>query len=187
MSPDKSDKNDRGCVAHEQWRDYKKSTSSESRDNTASGDRGGTDKKFSELPEIGTLKDQERSLVNHNPGRSEPNQSVRLAQEDKIWYTGRFSDQLGLFEQQKREAQELMARLNLDKFGNQKRLEKIALLVIRYIVERDRNRNAEEYWRITKDRRYIELMDDYDMDKGDLMRLGPKVTAEIKKLRSAES
>ena len=81
-----------------------------------------------------------------------------------------------------------MADLDLDKFGNQKRIEKIALVVIRYIVERDRNKGADEYWyRITSNDRYVELMNEYGMDHGDLMRLGPKVREEIQKLRSDDS
>ena len=183
MDPDKANEAHEERAPHEQWRGFKEK-SSKSRNVPVEENREEIGEESIDLSSIRRLTHQERSIVTHDPGRSEPNQSVRLAQQDKIWYTGRLSDQLGLFEQQKREAQELMIHLNLDKFGNQKRLEKIALLVIRYIVERDRNRNNEEYWRITKDRRYLQLMDEYDMDKGDLMRLGPKVTEEIKKLRS---
>lgn len=76
-----------------------------------------------------------------------------------------------------------MARLNLDRFGNQKRIEKIALVVIRQIVERDMNRNKEEYLRrITKNPTYQDLLEQYGMNLGDLMRLAPKVQEELQSL-----
>lgn len=119
---------------------------------------------------------EERMIINHAPGRSEKSQSVRLAREDKIHITERYCEMLQLPRDQTRAAQRLMAELNLDKFGNQKRIEKMALVVIRHITNQARVHTPMDYSRrISANEVYKELIEENGMDLGDVMRLSHKL------------
>lgn len=83
-----------------------------------------------------------RRLIRQNEGRhqSDGRHSTRAAARDKKRVTQAFCSVLSVTDHQQREAVGLMGRLNLDRFGQQKRLEKIALTVIRVVVDSDRHR-----------------------------------------------
>lgn len=83
-----------------------------------------------------------RRLIRQNEGRhrSDGRHSTREAARDKKRVTQSFCSVLGVTAHQQREAVSLMGQLNLDRFGQQKRLEKIALGVIRIVVDLDRRR-----------------------------------------------
>lgn len=89
---------------------------------------------------IGSADGDVERLVLHNEGRhrSDGNHSVREAARDKIRITESFCSHLGVTPYQQSEALSAIGRLNLDRFGQQKRLEKVALAVIKVVVERDR-------------------------------------------------
>lgn len=134
------------------------------------------------------LKDEERKIINHAPGRSERNQSTRLAHLDKINITGRYCEELDLPNHWKLEAQRLMAELNLDRFGNQKRIEKIALVVIRYVADQARLHRPSDYPdRISTRRQYKRLLKENDMDLGDVMRLSGKLKQILRELEDSSS
>ena len=81
-------------------------------------------------------------LIRHNEGRhrSDGRHSTREAARDKTRITQSLCTALDVPDHQQREAVATMARLNLDRFGQQKRIEKVALGVIRFVVDRDRRR-----------------------------------------------
>lgn len=83
-----------------------------------------------------------RRLIRQNEGRhrSDGRHSTREAARDKKRVTQSFCSVLAVTAHQQREAVSIMGQLNLDRFGQQKRLEKIALGVIRIVVDLDRRR-----------------------------------------------
>lgn len=93
---------------------------------------------------IGTGSQQSRleRLIRHNEGRhqSDGKHSSREAARDKKRITQSFCSFLRTTPHQQREAVSVISQLNLDRFGRQKRLEKVALGVIRFVVDRDRQR-----------------------------------------------
>lgn len=76
-------------------------------------------------------------LVRHNEGRhwSGGKHSAREAVRDKKRITQAFCSVLDVTPHQQREAVVAMGKMNLDRFGRQKRLEKVALVTIKVIVE----------------------------------------------------
>lgn len=129
------------------------------------------------------LSDIEQELIHHQPGRSEINQSTRLALQDKIRITGQLCNELAIPEHQRAEAQLLMARLNLDKFGSQKRIEKVALTVIRHIDERDRMSGVlVRAPRIASTDRFKMLLNENGMDHGDVMRISTVLKEQLREI-----
>jgi hypothetical protein len=85
-----------------------------------------------------------------------------------------------------------MATMNLDRFGRQKRLGKVALATIKVIVEWDRSRrypddvlsdlDADDLpTRMLDDSDYRELLDEHDVSKADLYSVSQLVKRELKK------
>lgn len=91
---------------------------------------------------IGRAEGRIARLVRQNEGRhpSDGGHSAREAARDKKRITQSFCSALELTEYQRKEAVSVISRLNLDRFGSQKRLEKVALCVIQFVVDRDRQR-----------------------------------------------
>lgn len=90
---------------------------------------------------IGTSNGDIDRLIRMNEGRhrSDGNHGAREAARDKKRITQSFCSRLDVTPYQQREAVSIMGQLNLDRFGQQKRLE-VALGVIRFVVNRDRQR-----------------------------------------------
>lgn len=95
-------------------------------------------------------------------------------------------NQLEVSNRQQRLAIGYMLELDLTAFGSQKQIEKVALTVIRHVVDKDRKpsipnptelsdddwKRIEESWmRLSDDERYIDLLDQHDMDLGDVGRI----------------
>lgn len=91
---------------------------------------------------IGTSGGNIERLVRHNEGRHhlDGSLSAREAARDKKRITQAFCSSLDVSLHQQREAVSIMGRINLDRFGRQKRIEKVALGVIKVVVTRDRFR-----------------------------------------------
>jgi len=90
-----------------------------------------------------------------------------------------------------------MANLNLDRFGRQKRLEKVALATIKVAVERDRFQRAANDdlsslaeddipTRMLEESNYRDLLNHHDVSKSDLYSVSQLVKRELKKLNYFE-
>jgi hypothetical protein len=76
-----------------------------------------------------------------------------------------------------------MAGLNLDRFGNQKRVEKVALAVIKVFVNRDRFERQQnlDAIRISQEPAFKQLMDDHEISGSDLYSVSQLVKKELKR------
>jgi hypothetical protein len=77
--------------------------------------------------------------LNEGRHRSDGSHSSREAARDKKRITQSFCSALPVTPYQQREAVSVIGQLNLDRFGSQKRLEKVVLGVIEFVVDRDRH------------------------------------------------
>jgi len=143
---------------------------------------------------IGTASGDVERLVRHNEGRhrTDGNHSAREAARDKKRITQSFCSYLEVTPYQKREVLNAIGKLNLDRFGQQKRLEKVALAVIKVIVERDRFHRLKELDlskldneklpdRMTEDTNYCKLLDTYEVSRKDLYSVSQLVKRELQK------
>ncbi|MFC6993837.1 DNA-directed RNA polymerase subunit epsilon [Haladaptatus sp. GCM10025707] len=94
----------------------------------------------------GRSKGRTLRLIRLNEGRhhADGRHSIREAARDKKRIIQSFCSILEVTPHQQREAVAIIGRLNLDRFGQQKRLEKVALGIIRFVVDSDRERHFFE-------------------------------------------
>lgn len=144
---------------------------------------------------IGSAGGDVSKLIRHNEGRhrSDGNHSTREAARDKKRITQSFCSALDVTPYQQREAVAAMGRLNLDRFGHQKRLEKVALATIKVIVERDRFHQFRQTSvlatitdemmpnRMLDDSQFCDLLDQYEVSRKDLYSVSQLVKRELKK------
>jgi hypothetical protein len=143
---------------------------------------------------IGTASGNVERLVRHNEGRhrTDGNHSTREAARDKKRITQSFCSYLEVTPYQQREALSAMGKLNLDRFGQQKRLEKVALAVIKVIVEWDRFHRLKDMDlsnldddrmpdRMTDDSNYCGLLETYEVSRKDLYSVSQIVKRELQK------
>jgi hypothetical protein len=143
---------------------------------------------------IGSAGGDVTKLIRHNEGRhrSDGNHSTREAARDKVRITESFCSTLGLPSHQQQTSVAAMATMNLDRFGRQKRLGKVALATIKVIVERDRSRRypddilsnldeADLPTRMLDNPDYREILDQQDVSKADLYSVSQLVKRELKK------
>ena len=140
-------------------------------------------------------------LIRHNEGRhpSDGNHSVREAARDKKRITESFCSRLDVTPYQQQRAIAAMGSLNLDRFGRQKRLEKVALGTIKVIVEWDRSyrlrqspnlANLDDELvppRVLESDRYCDLLEDQGVSRKDLFSVSQLVKRELKKRNYFES
>jgi hypothetical protein len=90
----------------------------------------------------GTTKGNIERLIRQNEGRhhSDGNHSTREAERDKKRITGALCSTLDVTTYQQRRAIAAMSQMNLDRFGQQKRIEKVALCTIGIVVDYERRR-----------------------------------------------
>jgi transcription initiation factor TFIIIB Brf1 subunit/transcription initiation factor TFIIB len=144
---------------------------------------------------IGSAGGDATKLIRHNEGRhrSDGDHSTREAARDKVRITESFCSHLDLPPHQQREAVRAMANLNLDRFGRQKRLEKVALATIKVAVERDRFHRVPDDAlssladddippRMLEESQYRNLLHQHDVSKSDLYSTSQLVKRELKKL-----
>lgn len=146
---------------------------------------------------IGTAGGNIARLVRHNEGRhqSDGNLSIREAARDKKRITQAFCSSLDLTPYQQQEAVSIMGRLNLDRFGRQKRIEKVALGVIKVVVNRDRFRprgprgmnnladaDLSHIHRISQNEQFVALRKQFGVSKKDLYSISQLVKRELKRI-----
>lgn len=143
---------------------------------------------------IGSAGGDITKLIRHNEGRhrSDGNHSAREAARDKMRITESFCSYLNLPRHQQDAAVAAMSVMNLDRFGRQKRLEKVALASIKVVVEWDRSRrfidnvsseiDADDFPnRMSDDSSYQELLRQQNISKKDLYSVSQLVKRELKK------
>jgi hypothetical protein len=88
----------------------------------------------------GTESGKIKRLLRHNEGRhhSDGDHSKREAARDKKRVTQSLCSALGVTPYQQQQATSAMGQMNLDRFGQQKRIEKVALCTIKIVVNHDR-------------------------------------------------
>lgn len=92
---------------------------------------------------IGTANGDTERLIRQNEGRhrSDGNHSKREAERDKKRITQSFCSSLGVTPYRQQRSISAMGSMNLDRFGRQKRIEKVALCTIKVVVDRDREQH----------------------------------------------
>ena len=115
--------------------------------------------------------DFQGKLQRVNDGRhpSDGEHSHREAQRDKTRIAGALCSQLELTSFQQSEVLRMMDELNLDDFGNQKRIETVSLGVIRCVVEKDRLERNPDAKRISEEDQFKDILDDLDIEMSDLL------------------
>lgn len=142
---------------------------------------------------IGSTGGDIERLVRHNEGRhrSDGSHSAREAARDKKRITQSFCSNLEVTPFQQREALSVIGKLNLDRFGQQKRLEKVALAVIKVVVEWDRfdrlkHTNLADLsdddipQRVLEEEGFCKLLETYDVSRKDLYSVSQLVKRELK-------
>jgi hypothetical protein len=126
-----------------------------------------------------------KRLWRHERGthRSSGDYSTRKSQYDKIRISTALCNSLDLNSYQTKEVSRIMAGLNLDRFGNQKRVEKVALAVIKVFVNRDRFERQQnlDAIRISQEPAFKQLMDDHEISGSDLYSVSQLVKKELKR------
>ncbi len=144
---------------------------------------------------VGSAGGDVTKLVRHNEGRhwSDGKHSAREAARDKKRVTQAFCSVLDVTPHQQREAVVAMGKMNLDRFGQQKRLEKVALVTIKVIVEWDRNRRFRRMDDLSRldtdalpdkmlnDEGYCDLLNQYDVSRKDVYSVSQLVKRELKR------
>jgi hypothetical protein len=141
---------------------------------------------------IGSAGGDATKLIRHNEGRhcSDGDHSIREASRDKARVTEAFCSALEISSYRQQRAISAMLSMNLDRFGRQKRLEKVALTTIKYVVERDRHsRIADENIadlsddeipdRLTEDDDFLELLEEQNVSRSDLYSTSQIVKREL--------
>lgn len=143
---------------------------------------------------IGSAGGEVEKLIRHNEGRhrSDGNHSTREAVRDKVRVTEAFCSALDLPAHQQQAAVTAMTTMNLDRFGRQKRLSKVALATIKVVVEWDRfNRIPDEALpdldagrlppRMLEQDEFRTLLEEQEVSKSDLYSVSQLVKRELKK------
>lgn len=98
-----------------------------------------------------------------------------MASLDKERITEALCSQLEVTSLQQTEILRAMELLDLRQFGRHKRIETVALIVIKVVVNYDRLTRNPDAERITEDESYKQLLDTYGLDLGDVMRISKTV------------
>lgn len=124
--------------------------------------------------------DRERlSQLNNGRHRSDGQHSARAAKWDKQRITEALCSRLELSSLQENEAARMMKELDLDAFGSEKSLEKVALAVIKFVVNRDRAEQGSLEHRISEDDTFQKLVSEFDLETG-MSRLSRSVKEQLK-------
>jgi len=134
---------------------------------------------------LGFGPDYER-LARLNEGRHSAtgDLSTRTSELDKIRITQAFCSRLDLPRHQMTDAAKVILFLDLDEFGNQKRLERVALGVINVVVNwhRFQLRNNLNAKRINQTSQFKALMEAHDVDSSDLWSIKGMVKEHISEM-----
>ena len=143
---------------------------------------------------VGSAGGEVEKLIRHNEGRhrSDGNHSTREAVRDKVRVTEAFCSALDLPTHQQEAAVTAMTTMNIDRFGQQKRLSKVALATIKVVVEWDRfNRISDEALpdldadrlpqRMLEQDNFQNILEEKEVSKSDLYSVSQLVKRELKK------
>lgn len=121
------------------------------------------------------------SLFNEGRHNSDGTLGARLARLDKKRITQAYCSVLDVSPFQRDEAVRAMLLLNLDNFGQQKRIEKVALTVIRIVVNYNRFSHLKkpEAERISETEVFKQLADEVGLDKRTMTRLSKRIKEEL--------
>ena len=127
------------------------------------------------------IDDKGERLSELNDGRhqSDGELSTRTAEWDKKRITQALCSSLRLSNLQQNEAVRMMQELNLDAFGSQKSIEKVALAVIKFVVNRDRAEQGSLEHRISEDEEFQRLVTKFGLETG-MSRLSQSVKEQLK-------
>ena len=122
-------------------------------------------------------------LAEHNEGRhpSDGALSARLARLDKKRITQAYCSRFDVTQFQRDEAVRAMLLLNLDDFGQNKRIEKVALTVIRVVVNYNRfaHLRDENGTRISETEDFKRLAESVKLDKRTMRRLSRSIKEKL--------
>ena len=126
-----------------------------------------------------------KRLWRHERGahRSSGDYSTKKSQYDKIRISTALCNSLDLNSYQTKEVSRVMTGLDLDRFGNQKRVEKVALAVIKVLINRDRFERQQnlDAIRSSQEPAFKQLMEDHEISGSDLYSLSQLVKKELKR------
>ena len=122
-------------------------------------------------------------LAEHNEGRhpSDGSLSARLARLDKKRITQAYCSRLDVTQFQRDEAVRAMLLLNLDDFGQNKRIEKVALTVIRVLVNYNRFAHLQrtDAQRISETEDFKQFAESVELDKRTMRRLSRSIKEKL--------
>jgi hypothetical protein len=122
-------------------------------------------------------------LAEHNEGRhpSDGTLSARLARLDKKRITQAYCSRLKVTQFQRDEAVRAMLLLDLDDFGQNKRIEKVALTVIRVVVNYNRFAHLHDVdgTRISETGDFKRLAESVDLDTRTMRRLSRSIKEKL--------
>lgn len=131
-------------------------------------------------------------LAELNEGRhpSDGTLSARLARLDKKRITLAYTSALGLTPYQRDEAVRAMLLLNLDNFGRSKKIEKVALTVIRIVVNYNRlvqihginSSRLSKFTRISETENFQDLAAEVELDTRTMTRLERNIKDQLSKV-----
>jgi hypothetical protein len=125
--------------------------------------------------------------VNEGRDRSDGRHSVRESRRDRTRIAQALCNSLDLPPGQRDEVLDYMQDLDLDRFGSQKAIPKVALAVIRHVVDTRRfEANPSDPDRIGDEDAFREALDAVGMDKGDLMTISQVFKKWLRERKSAK-
>jgi hypothetical protein len=128
------------------------------------------------------------SELNEGRHHSDGSLGARLARLDKKRITQSYCSEFKITSFQRDEAVRAMLLLNLDDFGQHKRIEKVALTVIRILVNYNRFSQLRKIDadRISETEEFKELAENVGLDKRTMTRLSTRIKEELKSVEFFE-
>lgn len=128
--------------------------------------------------------DDRLSKLNEGRHRSEGNLSARLARLDKKRITQAYCSELAVTAFQRDEAVRAMLLLDLDVFGQHKRIEKVALTVIKIVVTYNRyaHLRKKDAPRISQTDEFKKLAEAVELDTRTMRRLSRRIKEELREV-----
>lgn len=154
---------------------------------------------------IGSANGDINRLIRHNEGRhqSDGDHSSREAARDKKRITQSLCSALDVTQYRQGRAVSAMSEMNLDRFGQQKRIEKVALCTIAVVVDKDRERyfldgklpaeldlstvEPDDFpTKLTEQSKFRSLCEQHELSKKDRYSVSQLVKRELKRIEFFE-
>lgn len=154
-----------GEKENREWVSY---SSEKADDGTKANDISYADAAEYQQTEFGPLPSEYK--ISARAERLNRREGYSLTEGDKPRFAGALASSLDLNASQVSEVYSIMSSLNLSVFGNQRRIETVALGVIAVVVNYDRFHRQQnpEATRIAESRKFRELMKELDVDYSDI-------------------